>query len=104
MYLTKNHNSDRTFPLLEVGFFIVKIFTNGYWSEMEKIYLLKSNSLEIFNLHLSDLILEVEGIKIRAERNDIEGIKEYLQRMNAILLEIMNAKLDLAEKCNNITN
>ena len=71
---------------------------------MEKIHLQKSPNLETFNQHLSELILEVEGIKLRAERNDIPGIKEHLARMNAILFEIMDARMDLAEMCRNITN
>jgi hypothetical protein len=70
---------------------------------MEKIYLRQPN-LEVFNQNMSELILEVEGIKLRAERNDIEGIKEHLERMNAILLEIMDKRMDLAESCGNITN
>ncbi|MGI0069226.1 MAG: hypothetical protein ACREAN_03110 [Nitrosopumilaceae archaeon] len=64
----------------------------------------KNPNLELFNLHLSELILEVEGIKLRAERNDIGAIKEHLERMNAVLLEIMDARMGLAEKCANITN
>jgi len=72
---------------------------------MEKARLQKQGSnLELFNQHLSDLVLEIEGIKIRAERNDIAGIKEHLERMNAIHLEIMDAKMDLAETCRDITN
>jgi len=57
-----------------------------------------------FNQHLSELILEVEGIKLRAEKNDMGGIKEHLDRMNAILLEFMDARMDLVEKCRNIAN
>ena len=71
---------------------------------MEKIHLQKSPHLELFNQRLSELILEVEGIKLRAERNDIGRIKEHLDRMNAMLLEIMDARMDLAETCRNITN
>jgi hypothetical protein len=71
---------------------------------MEKTNLQKSPNLELFNLHLSELILEVEGIKLRAERNDIDAIKEHLDRMNAVLLEIMDGRMGLAEKCANIIN
>jgi len=72
---------------------------------MEKVRLQKQDSnLELFNQHLSDLVLEIEGIKIRAERNDIAVIKDHLERMNAILLEIMDAKMGLAETCRNIAN
>lgn len=71
---------------------------------MEKIHSHNATHLELFNQHLSELILEVEGIKLRAERSDIGGITEHLERMNALLLEIMDAKMDLAEACRNITN
>lgn len=89
---------------MEVGIFIVAIVCKGYWSGMEKTHLQKSTNLGLFNLHLSELILEVEGIKIRAERNDIGGIKAHLERMNALLSEIMDARMDLAERCANIAN
>ena len=71
---------------------------------MEKVHLQKSPNLEFFTQYVSELILEVEGIKLRAERSDIAGIKEHLERMNAILLEIMDTRMDLAEKCCNIIN
>lgn len=71
---------------------------------MKKVHSQKNPSFAKFNQHLSELILEVEGIKLRAEKNDIEGIKEHLERMNAILLEFMDARMDLVEKCRNIAN
>jgi len=89
---------------LEVGFFIVAICCKKYWSGMEKIHLQKSPNVELFTQYISELVLEVEGIKLRAERNDMSGIKEHLERMNAILMEIMDTRMDLAEKCSNIAN
>jgi len=65
---------------------------------------LRKSSTEVFNQHLSELILEVEGIKLRAEKSDVDGIKDHLERMNAILLEIMDARMDMAEKYHNVKN
>ncbi len=59
---------------------------------------------ELFTQYLSDITLEVEGIKIKSDRNDIQGINEHVARINSALLGIMDTKLDLAEKCNNISN
>ena len=71
---------------------------------MEKNQSRKIPNLEIFNQHLSELILEVEGIKLKSIRNDIEGIQDHIGRMNTVLVEIMDARMDLADKCNNIKN
>ncbi len=59
---------------------------------------------DLFTQYLSDITIEVEGIKIKAERNDIKGINKHVARINSALVGIMDAKLDLAEKCNNINN
>jgi hypothetical protein len=59
---------------------------------------------ELFTQYLSDIILEVEGIKVKSDRNDIQGINEHVARINMALSAIMDAKLDLAEQCNNISN
>lgn len=59
---------------------------------------------ELFTEYLSDITLEVEGIKVKAQRNDIEGIKEHLARISSALLAIMDAKLDLAEICHDTKN
>jgi hypothetical protein len=55
---------------------------------------------EMFTEYLSDITLEVEGIKVKSMNNDIQGINEHVARINAALLGIVDAKLDLAEKCN----
>ena len=55
---------------------------------------------DLFTQYLSDIIIEVEGIKIKADRNDIKGINEHIARINSALMGIMDTKLDLAEKCN----
>lgn len=54
---------------------------------------------EMFTEYLSDITLEVEGIKVKSMNNDIQGINEHVARINAALLGIVDAKLDLAEKC-----
>ena len=71
---------------------------------MGKTHLQKVTNIELFNQHLSDLIMELEGIKLRTERSDFGAIKEHIERMDAVLFEIMDARMDLAEKCNNISN
>lgn len=71
--------------------------------EQRRVHREKGN-LELFDKHISDLVLEVEGIKQKALRNNLSEISEYIARMDAIFLEIMDAKLDLAEKCRTIQN
>ena len=58
----------------------------------------------MFTQYLSDITLEVEGIKVKAIRNDIQGIMEHISRINSSLLGIMDAKLELAERCERIRN
>jgi hypothetical protein len=71
--------------------------------EQNRVYRERGN-LELFDKYISDLVLEVEGIKIKALRNNLHEITEYIARMDSIFLEIMDAKLDLAEKCRTIRN
>jgi len=71
---------------------------------MEKYPLQKVSNVELFNQHLSDMIMELEGIKLRAEKSDFGAIKSHLERMDTILLEIMDARMDFVEKCKNISN
>jgi hypothetical protein len=59
---------------------------------------------DLFTQYLSDITLEVEGIKVKSMRNDIQGINEHVERINSALLGIMDAKLELAERCNTISN
>jgi hypothetical protein len=56
---------------------------------------------DLFTQYLSDITLEVEGIKVKGMRNDIN---EHVARINSALLGIMDAKLELAERCNTISN
>lgn len=53
---------------------------------------------DIFTQHVSDISLEVEAIKLRNLKNDVEGINEHLARIDSALTGIMEAKLALAEK------
>jgi hypothetical protein len=59
---------------------------------------------ELFTQYLSDITLEVEGIKVKSMRDDIRGINEHVERINSALLGIMDAKLELAERCSSISN
>jgi hypothetical protein len=59
---------------------------------------------ELFTQYLSDITLEVEGIKVKSMRDDIQGINEHVARINSALLGIMDAKLELAERYNTISN
>ena len=58
---------------------------------------------ELFTQYLSDVTLEIEAIKVKSMRNDIQGINDHVARINSALLGIMDAKLELAERCN-LTN
>ncbi len=53
---------------------------------------------ELFTQYISDMTIEVEGIKIKSMRNDFQGINENLARINSAIMGIMDAILDLAEK------
>jgi hypothetical protein len=59
---------------------------------------------ELFTQYISDITLEVEGIKVKSMRNDIQGINEHVKRINSALLGIMDAKLELAERCDSVSN
>ena len=47
---------------------------------------------------VSDMTLEVEAIKSKKMKNDIQNINERLDRINRALLGIVDAKLALEEK------
>ena len=53
---------------------------------------------DVFVDYVSDITLEVEAIKSKKMRNDIQSINEHLDRINRALLGIVDAKLALAEK------
>ena len=59
---------------------------------------------DIFTQHVSDISLEVEAIKLRNLKNDVEGINEHLARIDSALIGIMEAKLALAEKIQSQSN
>ena len=59
---------------------------------------------ELFTQYLSDITLEVEGIKVKNMRHDIREINEHIERINSALLGIMDAKLELAERYNAVSN
>ncbi len=53
---------------------------------------------EVFTQYLSDIALEVEAIKLRNIKNDVDGVNEHLARIDSALTGIMDAKLSLAER------
>ena len=53
---------------------------------------------EIFTQYLSDIQLEVEAIKLRNMKKDIEGVNEHLDRIDNALKGIMDAKLSMVER------
>ena len=59
---------------------------------------------ELFTEYLSDITLEVEGIKVKAIRDDTEGIMEHVTKINNALLSIIDTKLSLAEECQRLSN
>lgn len=59
---------------------------------------------DVFVDCVSDITLEVEAIKSKKMRNDIQSINEHLDRINRALLGIVDAKLALAEKSTSAWN
>ena len=59
---------------------------------------------DVFVDCVSDITLEVEAIKSKKMRNDIQSINEHLDRINRALLGIVDAKLPLAETSTNTWN
>ena len=57
---------------------------------------------DVFVDCVSDITLEVEAIKSKKMRNDIQSINDHLDRINRALLGIVDAKLALAEKSSSI--
>jgi hypothetical protein len=57
---------------------------------------------DVFVDCVSDITLEVEAIKSKKMRNDIQSINEHLDRINRALLGIVDAKLALAERSSTI--
>ncbi len=50
---------------------------------------------DVFVDCVSDITLEVEAIKSKKMRNDIQSINEHLDRINRALLGIIDAKIAL---------
>ena len=59
---------------------------------------------DVFVDCVSDITLEVEAIKSKKMRSDIQSINEHLDRINRALLGIVDAKLAFAEKSTNMWN
>ncbi|MBI1829164.1 MAG: hypothetical protein HY222_07420 [Thaumarchaeota archaeon] len=59
---------------------------------------------ELFTQCISDITLEVEAIKIESMKNDVQGINKHVTRIISALLDISDAKLELAERCNSVSN
>ena len=59
---------------------------------------------DVFVDCVSDITLEVEAIKSKKMRNDIQSINEHLDRINRALLGIVDAKLALAERSTSTQN
>lgn len=59
---------------------------------------------DVFVDCVSDITLEVEAIKSKKMRNDIQSINEHLDRINRALLGIVDAKLALAERSTGTLN
>ena len=53
---------------------------------------------DVFTECVSDMTLEVEAIKSKKMKEDVQSINERLDRINRALLGILDAKLALADK------
>ena len=56
---------------------------------------------ETFSEYISDIALEVEGIRLKMFWKEMDGVNTRLDRINSALLGIMDAKLALAKNSNN---
>ncbi len=54
-----------------------------------------------FDEFISDIELEVEGIRLKMFWKEMDGINTRIDRINSALLGIMEAKLALAKRANN---
>lgn len=52
---------------------------------------------ELFNEYLSDITLEIEGLIVKASKNDIDGMMDHWARIHNYLLEIKYTQLDISE-------
>ncbi len=56
---------------------------------------------DMFAEYISDITLEVEGIKLKMFWKEMDGVNTRLERINSALLGIMDAKIALAKNSNN---
>ena len=56
---------------------------------------------EAFEEYISDIALEVEGIRLKMFWKEMDGIDTRIERINNALLGIMDAKMSLAKNSNN---
>lgn len=56
---------------------------------------------EAFEEYISDIALEVEGIRLKMFWKEMDGINTRIDRINNALLGIMDAKMSLAKNSNN---
>lgn len=56
---------------------------------------------EAFEEYISDIALEVEGIRLKMFWKEMDGIDTRIERINNALLGIMDAKLSLTKNSNN---
>jgi hypothetical protein len=59
---------------------------------------------ELFIQHLTDIMLEVKGIKVKAAKNDLDGINEHTTKIKSALLAIMDIEFERATYCSNFSN
>ncbi len=58
----------------------------------------------LFMQYLSDIMLEVKEIKVKAKKNDIEGINKHTAKIKSFLLAMMDSEFERAVYCNNFSN
>lgn len=56
---------------------------------------------EAFEEYISDIALEVEGIRLKMFWKEMDGINTRIDRINNALLGIMDAKMSLVKNSNN---
>ncbi|SHO46700.1 hypothetical protein NSIN_30238 [Nitrosotalea sinensis] len=59
---------------------------------------------EVFVSYVSDIALEVEAINSKKMQNDIQSINEHIDRISRALLGIVDARLALGKKSQDMQN
>jgi len=49
---------------------------------------------ELFIQHLTDMMLEVKGIQVKAAKNDIEEINKHAAKIKSTILAMMNFEFE----------